>query len=576
MAPWQGWGQPYDHGKNWGEPPTSLQQEVAQLRKMVVEGYTDPAAKGKGKGKGKSETDPKGKGKGKESKGKGKGKDAFWPCPEELCKTRLNKGVVYWNHPGRCECNLCKAPRGAAPAIAEDNKAKVLEEVRAEVAAAHAGKAAPAVAPMSNTQAKKLRNAQKKKDHEAAKPGDGDASADDSSDMATEEDPLPTDAQIAAAMKLLGNPQPLKEGWTPEAAVRDIAAEGATESLTELKNEQAACNKVVDLVSGGIALAGVDVAATKARLTALSKAIDKATKDVPTTAVNAAQLSLKKELYLEARTEKLGFVGKGAASAKENFEKARALHRRMEEHWTARLEAMEEEEVVRQEAYRERNKLHEERHLQVLAEFDKDIAAAVQTAVEAAAKLAGGAVATPEPVANVAPAVLAETEAEKKEKEEKIKVWEAAREAFRKLDATPQTPVQKDDLPDLSASPPISAEDMPSMTQMYHWARASVLGDAHLPFSFAEMGITIQVGKYLAGKTIWEQFFGDCAISTQDVCPMQLRQVVFMQLMAHDAQLRSDKKSADAEKAATKSFEATVPRLQTMKKTLRSSPYPLK
>ena len=139
MTPWQGWGKAHDHSKKWDELTTSLQQEVAQLRKMVVEGYTDPAAKGKGKGKGKSETDTKGKGKGKEGKGKGKGKAAFWPCPEEKCKMRLNKGVVYWNHPGRCACNLCLAPRGAEQAIEEESKSKVQEEVRAEVAAAHAG-----------------------------------------------------------------------------------------------------------------------------------------------------------------------------------------------------------------------------------------------------------------------------------------------------------------------------------------------------------------------------------------------------------------------------------------------------
>ena len=112
------------------------------------------------------------------------------------------------------------------------------------------------------------------------------------------------------------------------------------------------------------------------------------------------------------------------------------------------------------------------------------------------------------------------------------------------------------------------------MGKMYNWARASVLGDAHLPFSFAEMGATIQVAKYLAGDVIWKSFFVQSAdsISSQDVCPMQLRQVIFMQLMAHDAQLRSSKE-ADQVKEAQKSFDATVPRLQQMKKTLRASPY---
>ena len=164
-----------------------------------------------------------------------------------------------------------------------------------------------------------------------------------------------------------------------------------------------------------------------------------------------------------------------------------------------------------------------------------------------------------------------------KAKEEQQKVWEAAREAFRKLDAMPQKPVQRSDLPDLSLEPDIKAEDMPSMTAMFYWARASVLGDAHLPFSFAEMGATTQVAKYLAGDVIWKAFFGTTEVNSQDICPMQLRQVLFMQLMAHDAQLRS-KKGADEEKEAQKAFEATVPRLNKMKKVLRcrDAPYPQK
>ena len=83
-----------------------------------------------------------------------------------------------------------------------------------------------------------------------------------------------------------------------------------------------------------------------------------------------------------------------------------------------------------------------------------------------------------------------------------------------------------------------SSEATKVMTTMHYWARASAMGDAHLPFSFAEMGATVAVAQDLVGVVIWAAFFADRKMGDKDVCPMQLRQIMFMQLMVLDADLR--------------------------------------
>ena len=52
------------------------------------------------------------------------------------------------------------------------------------------------------------------------------------------------------------------------------------------------------------------------------------------------------------------------------------------------------------------------------------------------------------------------------------------------------------------------------------------------------MGATIEVAYDLAGPKVWKALFGEDKLTEQDICPMQLRQVIFMQLMTHDASLR--------------------------------------
>ena len=554
MSPGGAWGK--GSGK---QPPVQsrlqmAEKELADLKWKVLKDAQDDwsgqasgedaswdgwQVKGKGKGKGKSS----GKGKGAQEKGKGKGKQGWWPCPVAQCKDVLNHGEAYLNHPGRDACNLCWNPRAAVAVVEMVSRNDQLAAVRAEVAAA----AAPEV-PLSKTAAKKLRNAERKKEHEAA----GEQSAcvevmDDDEEEEEQATPLPTEQQVQAALKLLTLPQPLKEGWTAAKTVDAGTTEEVTTGLLALQAERDSCSKVVALVEAGAAVAGVDVTVTKAKITALDKAITKMSKDVPTPAVSAAQLTLDLELYRRTRGEKLVFVKKGAENAKANFQSAWEMHRAIASHWSTRLEKLESEEIVRQERFEERNDTHEERHRQIVAEYQSRIAAAEQQA---------GAVKPKAPEAATPPPTAADAD-----RLEAVKAFEA-------LDLT--APVDQSDLPDLSGLVPV-AEALLPMTNMFAWARASTLGDAYLPFSFAQMGATIDMAQSLSGVKVWKAFFKGRAAKATDVCPMQLRQIIFVQLMSHDASMK--KITAEQHAQVQKDLEESQPALKKMKVLLRSSPY---
>ena len=88
-------------------------------------------------------------------------------------------------------------------------------------------------------------------------------------------------------------------------------------------------------------------------------------------------------------------------------------------------------------------------------------------------------------------------------------------------------------LADLSKATPGLAEVQ--LAHMYHWAMPRSMGDARLPFTFAQMGATAEAAFDLVGRTVWEQFFGTVQITDEEICPLQLRQLVFRQLMAFSA-----------------------------------------
>ena len=94
------------------------------------------------------------------------------------------------------------------------------------------------------------------------------------------------------------------------------------------------------------------------------------------------------------------------------------------------------------------------------------------------------------------------------------------------------------------------------------------MGDAHLPFSFTDMSATVGVAQELVGKGIWKAFFQDTAVTDADVCPMQLRQIMFLQLMILDEDLRK-KVNAGQEAIADKLLEDAEPRLKRLRTMLK-------
>ena len=591
---WNGWGKGYNHSQGAADwqagPAVSLKQEVEHLKKMM---YGGPPNAWESKGKGKGKGDPKGKGKGKtkgkgeaNAKGKGKGADQtdWWPCPVPMCRDELNQGTEYLNHPGRECCNLCLAPKVAGICMKETSWADKRAAVREQVAAA-AGDGKPAAAPtISKTQAKKLRNAEKKKEHEE-KEAAGGAAESEEEPMDEEEEPLPTEKQLADSLKILRDPQPLKEGWTPASVVDDSEAQEASKSLATLRLELAACAKVVKLIDDGVAIAGVDIKVTRSKMVTLEKAITKANKDTPTIAVNAFQLRLDRQVYLDDRTEKLLIVQRGAATAKANFVTARAMHQRMADSWTEKLEQVVDQETNRQQLFKERNDLHEARHLAVVEEYDKRIAAAEEVAKAAkdeAAKGAPPAAETPEEKAEKAElkrkadaAAEGAAEAEKTrlatEQAETDRLNAAqgeARRAFAKMHTT--ATISRSDLADLNKLKRTSDTTM-VMATMYYWYNAGSMGDMNLPFSFAEMGATAAVARELVGDVVWKAFFYQAKVADADVCPMQLRQVVFLQLLTLEASLKEQEHAAQ-EEVAQKHLEEAGPRLKRLRTMLNAKP----
>ena len=139
-----------------------------------------------------------------------------------------------------------------------------------------------------------------------------------------------------------------------------------------------------------------------------------------------------------------------------------------------------------------------------------------------------------------------------------------ARNAFGRLQCT--ATVNRNDLVDMTKLKS-SEESTKVKATMYYWARASAMGDAHLPFSFADMSATVAVAQELVGEVVWKAFFKDADIEDGDVCPMQLRQIMFLQLMILDEDLRK-KVNAGQEAVAVKLLEAAEPRLKRLRTML--------
>ena len=104
--------------------------------------------------------------------------------------------------------------------------------------------------------------------------------------------------------------------------------------------------------------------------------------------------------------------------------------------------------------------------------------------------------------------------------------------------------IMPDTLADMAKAPVPQGDSEAQLARMYHWAMASSMGDSRFPFRFREMGATVEAAFDLVGRTVWEQFFGKVVITAEEICPMQLRQLVFRQLMYFSTLLSAKKHNA--------------------------------
>lgn len=147
--------------------------------------------------------------------------------------------------------------------------------------------------------------------------------------------------------------------------------------------------------------------------------------------------------------------------------------------------------------------------------------------------------------------------------------------AFKQLNLS--VAINKNDYKIFTQAPP--KDTVSTLAAMFYWANSSSMGDAHLPFTLKDMQCTVDVACSLVGETVWGQFFGSAAVTVQAVVPMQLRQILFRQLMRYEAQLKGTEHCfvehhAATEQVAQAALDDAAPRLAKLKLLVnRSSPY---
>ena len=525
-----------------------------------------PAGKGKGKGKsngtGGAKGEPKGKGKGKsdakeKGKGKGKGKEAWWPCPNPKCETLMGK--VWHNAPTLCECGQC----GSGKAAAQDSWVAQRNALRAEVAAEAAGGAAAATKPAAKAAAQKppapsAAAAEEKEDEQM-----WEESADD--------DDLPLTDEYIAIAQMQRSPRPFSDEWSAEKSMKFGDSSG--QKVAVIQESIAKCKTVLALegaeLGDGVT---IDFAAVKKRLASLEKEATKAADKTPGAELTACELRLAKQRFVDAEKASLNFAIAGSHRAAERQVRMEEICAEKMAAWEVKLHAIKEEETLRAAAWQERRAELFKRKSEVIALYDAKIQAA-DTLAGAVTKAESATVAEKEKEAEEnkekeAKRIAAQVKAdeEKAAKAETTKARYAAVDAFKQLEVTAQ--VASEDLPDLTVAPEAAKDAVVVLSTMFCWMRASALGESHLPFAFSEMGATAAIAQCLAGEVTWNAFFKGAAVTDATICPMQLRQIIFLQLATYENSLQI-KKQVEQETEARRVLEDAEPRLKRLRTLIR-------
>ena len=517
----------------------------------------DKGGGGKGKAKGETTDTPKGGGKGKEqAKGKGKSNTAWWQCPAAPCR-KHNGGKAVWNHPDRESCYVCFCPHTAAAANRESELAELREAVAKETADKEKKKAAEdkkaaekKAADKKKSEEQKAAKEKEKKAADKKTPAEQDPPKDEEMDAAADEEEslAVLTKEFLETEKILRMPKALKDSWSATAVIEEYLETTPENNKGELEAELEDLKTVLTL-EGSKVMKGHDFAADRKKIEQLERKVSKAADAVPGAAVSLAELRWAREKYLEDEQKRAAAAELGVERAARKVVELQDIVQNHIEAWEKVKKKIKEEEEARTLAWTERKNALNQRQSQVLALIDSKITASQ----------ASGAA----------------DQAVQEAKDQVEAAADAADEASRKAYAQLQhaATFEEKDLPDIQGMKLANDVMKNTATTMYHWARASYLGDQYLPFTWAQMGATPEMSFDLVGAKIWAAFFGESKVLPTDVCPMILRQLVFRQLMQFAEVCKAAAKSKDLEAAAKKLLGDASAELLGKRRQMRGSPY---
>ena len=472
----------------------------------------------------------------------------WWTCSVPACQEAL-KGIgkkPWYNSVSEELCGFCQAPWRTVTTSTQFEDA---QRIAREAAAAQAPKAnASPPAALSKTQARR---------HRAKKAAAGAAAvvvADAAVAVGTKKTEEPVDCDVDEGGEAVGeppkpklllpqalkelaaslhSPYPLKEGWSV-ARVIDKQEEADPDEQSriqeELEGELTDCEALIDLGDGAKRL-GVDLAITKVRLAEVTKLLAQPVDKVPTSAVNAAQLLLDKETYIESHLNRRKGAEKGASKARQAFVQLQEAQRQHVLFWQQEMQQTAESELVRAQEWAERENLLLSRHQEVIAEYDRRILAAKPPAGQL------------DPAPHAAPAACPVPAADWKEKPAFFETVA--------LDFDPQL------LPQIAAEDLAKPEIVAALGNLHflftHWMQAG----AAVPFSFQQLASESKAGsdsKMLVLRMLGEQqhlWFSDGPASDTDLVPRQAVLAVYGVLEAAKIQYEG---MEEAKKLAAASY----------------------
>ena len=298
----------------------------------------------------------------------------------------------------------------------------------------------------------------------------------------------------------------------------------------------------------------LDFAAHREELAALEKELQKAEKGIPTTKVDLAAWRLAKEQYSAKELIRVNNAKRGAEKEVERIRKLKEICEEKIAAWGAVISKIDSDSDDRQLIWASRRTTLATRDSEVMKLFDDKISAA--EAKDGVTAGPGAAFPPPSPAATATAELPppAQLQAAVEQKAMTQLMWFANYAA--------------EDVIDTKTLGTIKPAALPAFVKMHAWMSASAAGDQMIPYAFCDMCSSVELAMGLVGAKVWTAFFGETVVTDLDVCPYQLRVLVFQQLTTLSKQLAASEQVTAEAKTAFEAATATW-----VKKKARCSPY---